>query len=99
MAFGHTLQRLRQDRGLTQAQLAAASGIPVSTLRDYEQGKRDPLLSNAQKLAKALVMSLDVFAEEQDEAAPAPKRGPGRPPKRPAGPEPKSAKAPRRRTA
>jgi hypothetical protein len=30
-------------------------------IRDHEQGKRDPLLSNAQKLAKALRVSLDVF--------------------------------------
>jgi transcriptional regulator with XRE-family HTH domain len=61
MPFGDKLKQLRQQKGMTQAKLASVSGIPVGTIRDYEQGKRDPLLSNAQRLAKALAVSLDVF--------------------------------------
>jgi transcriptional regulator with XRE-family HTH domain len=64
--FGEKLQQLRLDRGLTQAALAQVSGIPVGTIRDYEQGKRDPLLSNAQRLARALCVSLDVFPVSLD---------------------------------
>jgi transcriptional regulator with XRE-family HTH domain len=41
----------------------AAGGVPVGTIREYEQGKRDPLLSTAQKLAHALDRGLDVFNE------------------------------------
>jgi len=58
---GERLKDLRVLRGLTQVQLADASGVPVGTLRDYEQGKRNPLLSNAQKLSKALRVSVAAF--------------------------------------
>jgi transcriptional regulator with XRE-family HTH domain len=61
MTFGQKLKELRTGRGMTQVGLAQASGIPLGTIRDYEQGSRDPLLSNAQRLAAALAVSLDVF--------------------------------------
>jgi transcriptional regulator with XRE-family HTH domain len=63
MAFADALKLFRQQRGMTQPGLAAASGVPVGTIRDYEQGKRDPLLSNARKLALALRVSLDDLAD------------------------------------
>ncbi len=78
MAFGVKLKELRQSKGMTQEALADASGIPLGTIRDYEQGKRDPLLSNAQKLARALAVSLDVFPAI-DLPAKSPKRPRGRP--------------------
>ncbi len=51
------LKRLRQERNLTQEQLAALSGVNVRSIRSYEQGSND--LSKAQgetlmMLAKAL---------------------------------------------
>jgi transcriptional regulator with XRE-family HTH domain len=61
MTFGDKLRELRTEAGLTQAQLAQLSDVPLGTIRDYEQGKRDPLLKNAQLLAVALHQSLDVF--------------------------------------
>ena len=52
-----TLKRLRQERKLTQEQLAALSGVNVRSIRSYEQGSND--LAKAQgetlmMLAKAL---------------------------------------------
>jgi len=61
--FGEKLKELRIAADLTQAVLADASGVPIGTIREYEQGKRDPLLSTAQKLARALGHGLDVFNE------------------------------------
>jgi transcriptional regulator with XRE-family HTH domain len=69
MSFGAKLKELRQQAGLSQTQLAEASGVPVGTIRDYEQSKRDPLLSSAQKLAAALSQSLDAFAPANNAAA------------------------------
>src|SRR4051794_25083640 len=63
--FAEKLRDLREQRGWTQASLADRSGVPLGTLRDYEQGKRGPLLSNAEKLARALGVSLDVFRQDQ----------------------------------
>jgi transcriptional regulator with XRE-family HTH domain len=61
MTFAEKLQRLRGEAGLTQQELAERSGVSLGAIRDYEQGNREPLLSSAQKLAKALRVSLDVF--------------------------------------
>ena len=61
LTFGGKLKQLRTAAGMTQAALASASGVPIGTIRDYEQGKRDPLLSTAQKLAHAFGRRLDVF--------------------------------------
>jgi transcriptional regulator with XRE-family HTH domain len=58
------LKGLREGRGLTQAQLAERSGVPLGSLRNYEQGHRTPLLDQAAKLAKALGCSLDDLAPE-----------------------------------
>jgi transcriptional regulator with XRE-family HTH domain len=77
MTFAEKVKQLRLQRGLTQATLADASGIPLPTLRDYEQGKRDPLLSNAKKLARALGVSIDELAPDNGpkaEGPPEPKK-------------------------
>jgi transcriptional regulator with XRE-family HTH domain len=62
MAMGVRLKKLRQDRGLSQAQLAQLSGIPKGTLLQWEYGLRTPLLDAAVKLADALEISLDELA-------------------------------------
>lgn len=42
MSQATVLKRLREEAGLTQAQLAARIGIPASVLSAYENGKREP---------------------------------------------------------
>jgi transcriptional regulator with XRE-family HTH domain len=84
MTFGQKLKELRQQKGLTQARFAEASAIPLGTIRDYEQDKREPLLSNAQKLACALGVSLDVFPRSPETLPTGEQKRPrGRPPKSP----------------
>jgi transcriptional regulator with XRE-family HTH domain len=61
LTFGEKLKELRQGAKLTQAELAEKSGVPIGTLREYEQGKRDPSLSMAQKLAHAFKHTVYVF--------------------------------------
>jgi transcriptional regulator with XRE-family HTH domain len=78
MPFGEKLKSLRLAAGLTQAQLADRSGVPLGTIRDYEQGKRDPALSAAQKLARGLGASLSSFEEPPDRAPPKGKRRRGK---------------------
>jgi transcriptional regulator with XRE-family HTH domain len=75
-SMGERLQRLRQAAGLSQPQLAEAAGVPVGTLRNWEQGRRVPLLDTAACVAGALGVSLDELAPP---VAPAPaKKGKGR---------------------
>ncbi len=56
------LKKLRNERGLSQAQLAELSGIPKGTLIQWEYGLRTPMLDAAVKLADALEITLDELA-------------------------------------
>jgi transcriptional regulator with XRE-family HTH domain len=70
--MGVRLKKLRQDRGLSQGQLAKLAGIPKGTLLQWEYGLRTPLLDAAVKLADALEVTLDELAGREP---PARKRG------------------------
>ena len=57
MQIGLYIKKLREEKGLTQEQLAILSGVNIRTIRSYEQGTID--LAKAQgetllMLAKAL---------------------------------------------
>jgi transcriptional regulator with XRE-family HTH domain len=56
------LKRLRERRGLSQAALARAAGVPLGTLRGWEYARRTPLLDAAARLADALGCTLDELA-------------------------------------
>jgi transcriptional regulator with XRE-family HTH domain len=60
--MGVRLKKLREERGLSQGQLAKLSGIPKGTLLQWEYGLRTPLLDAAVKLADALNITLDELA-------------------------------------
>jgi transcriptional regulator with XRE-family HTH domain len=79
VTFADKLRELRGKAGLSQSQLATASGMSLSAVHDYEQGKREPSLKSAFKLAAALGVDCRAFAEAMaddggPEARPAPKR-------------------------
>ncbi|MFL5340225.1 MAG: helix-turn-helix domain-containing protein [Gemmataceae bacterium] len=63
MTFGDKLKALRQTAGLTQTDLAAKSGVSLGVIHDYEQGKKEPTLRSAVRLAAALGLSIEVLAE------------------------------------
>jgi transcriptional regulator with XRE-family HTH domain len=56
------MQRLRQAAGLSQSGLARATGIPVGTIKNWEQGIRFPRMDLAVKVAAALGITLDELA-------------------------------------
>jgi DNA-binding XRE family transcriptional regulator len=51
--LGQRIKRLRERAGLSQAGAAAAAGVPVATLRNWEYDRRVPLLTAAAALAEA----------------------------------------------
>jgi transcriptional regulator with XRE-family HTH domain len=53
------IKQLRRAAGLSQNQLARKAGVPVTTLRDWEYGRRTMRLQAAIQLADALALSLD----------------------------------------
>ena len=52
--IGRNLRRLREDRLLTQAELAERAGIALSSLVRIENDQVDPRFSSIRKLARAL---------------------------------------------
>lgn len=52
-----TPQQSRASRGWldwSQADLASKAGVSLSTVRDFEKGRRTPLLENALAIARAI---------------------------------------------
>jgi transcriptional regulator with XRE-family HTH domain len=66
MKFADRLRELRTAKGLSEAALAEASGIPFGTVHDYGLGRRMPSLPVAVKLARALGVDCTAFAECED---------------------------------
>ena len=64
MSFsGSRLRELRRQSGLSREALAVACDSSYPSIRFYENGLRQPSLSSAIKLAKALNCSLDDLCE------------------------------------
>lgn len=53
------LRVIRKQKGLTQAQLSAASGINRVSIAKYETGISVPSLKTAERLADALGVTVD----------------------------------------
>jgi transcriptional regulator with XRE-family HTH domain len=66
MPFHTRLKALREARGLTQDGLARAAGLTVSTVTKLERPGKEPSWDTAKKLAKALGVTLDELADEED---------------------------------
>jgi transcriptional regulator with XRE-family HTH domain len=67
MSFGGNLRRLREAAGLSRAELAWRGGVPASTLRGWEAGLGFPGLPAALRLAAALGVPVERFAEEVED--------------------------------
>lgn len=76
MRFAEKLKGLRKAAGLTQEALARRAGVPLPSLRGHEQGQRVPSWASVCRLARALGVPTDAFAEceEVKASAASPKR-------------------------
>lgn len=67
--FGRNVRRLREERGLTQAELAARAGLNRSYVGGVERGQRRIGIGNIAKLARALAVKVEtLFAEGEPRA-------------------------------
>lgn len=69
-SLGHKLRMLREEYGMTQAQLARLAGVTAGLIGQVEQGKVQPSLKTLEKLAQAMGVSpcyfiMDPGAPEQ----------------------------------
>jgi transcriptional regulator with XRE-family HTH domain len=63
MSFGQHLRGLREGAGLSRAELSRKAGVPASTLRHWEAGQGFPGLPALIRLAAALGVPVERFAE------------------------------------
>jgi len=66
VAFGRTVRRLRENKGLSQEKLAALAGIHRTYIGDVERGTRNIALVNMTRIAKALGTSLSRLIAEME---------------------------------
>lgn len=69
MNMGEKMRYFREQKGMTQIQLAEATGIHVGTIRKYELGLRYPKTEQLKKIAQGLGISpiefLDIEIENE----------------------------------
>jgi DNA-binding XRE family transcriptional regulator len=59
--FGKRIAALRQERGLTQEQLASKTGLSVDTIGAIEQGRRWARITTLHALSEGLNTTTDVL--------------------------------------
>ena len=66
--FRDRLKGTREEKGLTQADLAEKTGLPPSSISHFENGPRKPSFDNLRRLAAALSVTTDYLLGRTDEA-------------------------------
>lgn len=64
MTIADRLRVLRQRRGVGQAEVAAAAGVAVPTVSEWESGKKKPSRNSLQRLATFYNVAVDVLLSE-----------------------------------
>lgn len=67
--IGRKIQAAREDRAMTQVDLAQALGITQAALSNYELGKRRLYLHQIEQIARVLGRRLDFFISGEEAAA------------------------------
>ena len=57
--FSKRLKKVREEKGLSQAELAKVAGFQPAAISHFETGQRKPSFDNLKKLADALAVSID----------------------------------------
>jgi len=102
MTFAEKLRDLRDRAGLSEAALAKKSGVPFGTIHFYGLGRRKPTFNSVVRVAAALGVSCEAFADCDDVRSEDPETEPpeskrGRPAKPKEDPQKAKPKRPRGR--
>ena len=68
MSLGDRLRQLRQEKGLTQAQLGAYFNLAESSISLYESGKRSPDYATLKRLVAFFAVTADYLLDYNDSA-------------------------------
>ncbi|TDG00289.1 helix-turn-helix domain-containing protein [Paenibacillus piri] len=67
MKLGKRISRLREDRNLTQSELARILGITRAALSHYENDRRQPTYDTLIKLTQFFSVSIDYVMDMENE--------------------------------
>ena len=70
LPFAENLRKLRRERGLTQEQLAAGTGVGQVSIAHYESGNRMPGIRTLSRMAAALDVPLQGLLDSRETAMP-----------------------------
>lgn len=59
------LKKLREEKGLTQLELAELSNVERTTYASIEQGRRNPSVANAMRIAEVLDVEWTIFFDQK----------------------------------
>lgn len=65
--FSDILRKTREDKGLSQSELADKAGMQPSAISHFEAGRRSPSFDNLKRLADALNVTIDYLLGRQRE--------------------------------
>ena len=65
--FGDLLRKTREDKGLSQSELAHKAGFQPSAIAHFESGRRSPSFENLKRLADALAVTIDFLLGRETE--------------------------------
>ncbi|MEU2612150.1 helix-turn-helix transcriptional regulator [Micromonospora sp. NPDC007271] len=68
-SFGLAVRRARTEKGISQEQLAALSGLDRTYVSGLERGKRNPTLATQERLAAALDVRIADLVRTAEEMA------------------------------
>ena len=64
--FGERFKQLREERGLTQPEIAKELGVIKQTISNYENNDREPEFSDLVKIADFFQISIDYLLGRTD---------------------------------
>jgi len=65
MSFSTTVKKLREEKGLTQLELAVKVGVAQSMIAQYEKGLKIPTIITGVALAKVLDTTCEELVSEE----------------------------------
>lgn len=65
-ALGRAVRSIREERGMSQMQLAADAGFMQSWISQVERGRRNPSWNNVARLAEGLDVSVSELANRAE---------------------------------
>jgi len=66
MSFADNVKKLRERKGMTQAELAAQVGIAQSMIAQYEKGLKIPTILTGVELARRLGTTCEALISEEE---------------------------------